>query len=78
MTTVKSSNLKGFPRFTATDEQRISATPKEGAGGSNPFWRATKAEKINDFLRFLSFLLSCCIFTKYAQNAAYLLIGFEH
>jgi len=28
VTTVKSSSIKGFPRFTAIDEQRIEATPK--------------------------------------------------
>lgn len=41
VTTVKSSSIRVFPGFTATDEQRINAPPKEGAGGSNPFWRAS-------------------------------------
>ncbi len=36
VTTVKSSSIKGFPRFTVTDEQRIEATPKRQAAGSNP------------------------------------------
>lgn len=40
VTTVKSSSIRVFPGFTATDEQRINAPPKEGAGGSNPSWRA--------------------------------------
>ena len=32
---MKSSSIKGFPRFIATDEQRISATPKRKATRSN-------------------------------------------
>lgn len=36
VTTVKSSNIKGFPRFTVTDKQCIEATPKRQATGSNP------------------------------------------
>lgn len=30
VTTVKSSSIKGFSRFTVTDEQRVEATPKGG------------------------------------------------
>ena len=51
VTTVKSSSIKGFPRFTVTDEQRIEATPKEGAGGSNPFWRANKRNLFFDEIK---------------------------
>ena len=36
VTTVKSSSIKGFTRFTGTDEQRIEATPKRSARGLNP------------------------------------------
>ena len=32
---MKSSSIKGFTRFTGTDEQRIEATPKRRVGRSN-------------------------------------------
>lgn len=35
VTTEKSRNIKGFQRFTATDEQQVSATPKRKAARSN-------------------------------------------
>ena len=37
---------KGFPRFTVTDEQRIEATPKRKASGSNPLGRTIFAANI--------------------------------
>ena len=40
---MKSSNIKGFPRFTVTDKQCIEATPKRKASGSNPLGRTTFA-----------------------------------
>jgi len=75
-TTVKSSNIRVFPRFTATDEQRISATPKRQATGSSPAGGAKRGRKVALFAPFYLFRLAC-IFRPYAQNTAYLLIGLE-
>lgn len=52
VTTVKSSSIKGFPCFTGTDEQRINATPKRKASGSNPLGRTRKrrhAKRVSSF-----------------------------
>jgi len=51
VTTVKSSSIKGFPRFTVTDEQRIEATPKRNVARSSRAGGAKSAEK-QDFRHF--------------------------
>ena len=52
VTTVKSSSIKGFPRFTVTDEQRVEATPKRKAAGSSP----VRGAKTPDIVKYPAFL----------------------
>lgn len=53
VTTVKSSSIKGFSRFTVTDEQRVEATPKGGLRVRFP----QGVPKNLDFMRVPSFPL---------------------
>lgn len=49
-------NIKGFPPFTVTDEQRIEVAPKRQARGLNPPAGAIKAQNLRVFRRFCAFL----------------------
>ena len=53
-TTAKTSNINGFQQLTITDEQRVKATPKRKAAGSNPV-RGAKTPDIATYPVFYNF-----------------------
>jgi hypothetical protein len=56
VTTMKSGSIKGFPRFTGTDVQRVKATPKRQTAGSNP----VRGAKTPDIAKYRVFLQLFC------------------
>ena len=55
-TSAKTSDINGFQQLTVTDKQRVKATPKRKARGSNPPAGATASTKSSVIRGFCAFL----------------------